>query len=159
MRFGALTPFRSHPPAQNGQHDPFALLRADFEDIWQRFFDTSRSVELEHFSPKLDVTDTSKEVVIKADLPGLDENQIDLEVIGDIITLRGERSEEKSEESESRRIVERSWGRFERSLRLPFTPGEKDVSTAFSKGVLTIRVKKPKSLETARRKIPIAKAD
>ncbi|MBU3921940.1 Hsp20/alpha crystallin family protein [Hyphomonas sp.] len=158
MRTGPLAQFRSHAPSQNGHHDPFNSLRGDLGDIWQQFFDFTRQVEPDAFSPSLDINETAKEVIIKADLPGLTEDQIDLEIVGDVLSLKGERSEERKDETESRRIVERSWGRFERSLRLPFVPGEKDLSTSFANGVLTINVKKPKSLETARRKIPIGKA-
>ena len=157
MRIAPLAPFRSQAPGQNGFQDPFSSLRGDLGDIWQQFFDFPRQGEPAAFAANLDVSETSKEVIIKADLPGLTEDQIDLEVAGDMLSLKGERSEERTDESESRRIVERSWGRFERSLRLPFTPGEKDVSTSFANGVLTINVRKPKSLETARRKILIGK--
>jgi len=155
MRFAPPAPFRSHAPSQNGHQDPFSSLRGDLGDIWQQFFDFARPGEPGAFSANLDVSETAKEVIIKADLPGMAEDQIDLEVVGDVLSLKGERSEERKDETESRRIVERSWGRFERSLRLPFAPGEKDVTTAFTNGVLTINVKKPKSLETARRNIPI----
>jgi HSP20 family protein len=158
MRFAPLAPFRSQAPGQNGLQDPFNSLKGDLGDVWQQFFDFARQGEPAAFSANLDVSETAKEVIIKADLPGLTEDQIDLEIVGDMLSLKGERSEERKDETESRRIVERSWGRFERSLRLPFTPGEKDVSTSFTNGVLTINVKKPKSLETARRKIPIGKS-
>jgi HSP20 family protein len=157
MRFTPLAPFRSPASSQNGLHDTFGSLRGDLGDIWQQFFDLARSGEPAAFAAKLDVSETSKEVIIKADLPGLTEDQIDLEIVGDVLSLKGERSEERKDDSESRHIIERSWGRFERSLRLPFTPGEKDVATSFANGVLTISIKKPKSLETARRKIPIGK--
>lgn len=157
MRFAPLAPFRSPVSSQNGLQDTFGSLRGNLGDIWQQVFDFARQGEPVAFSANLDVSETSKEVIIKADLPGLAEDQIDLEVVGDVLSLRGERSEERKDETESRHIVERSWGRFERSLRLPFTPGEKDVATSFSNGVLTINIKKPKSLETARRKIPIGK--
>lgn len=157
MRFAQLAPFRSQAPSQNGLQDPFNSLRGDLGDIWQQFFDFPRHGEPAAFAANLDVSETSREVIIKADLPGLTEDQIDLEIVGDVLLFKGERSEERKDESESRRIVERSWGRFERSLRLPFTPGEKDVSTSFTNGVLTINVKKPKSHETARRKILIGK--
>ncbi|MGA1341547.1 MAG: Hsp20/alpha crystallin family protein [Hyphomonas sp.] len=157
MRFAPLVPFRSPASSQGGLQDTFGSLRGDIGDIWQQFFDFARQGEPASFSANLDVSETSKEVIIKADLPGLAEDQIDLEVVGDVLSLKGERSDERKDETESRHIVERSWGRFERSLRLPFTPGDKDVATSFSNGVLTISVKKPKSLETARRKIPIGK--
>jgi HSP20 family protein len=158
MRFAPLAPFRSQASGQNGLQAPFSPLRSDLGDIWQQLFDFAHQSEPAAFAANLDVSETSREVVIKADLPGLAEDQIELEVVGDVLSLKGERSEERKDESESRRIVERSWGRFERSLRLPFAPGEKDISTSFTNGVLTVNVRKPKSLETARRKIAIGKS-
>ena len=161
MRFGALTPFqRRHLPAKGreGSLDPFRALRMDFDQLWDEFFDMSRlpSVGGMEFNPSVDVSETGKQIVVRADLPGLDEKDVELEINGDILTLRGERVEEKEDgEDENSRVVERSYGRFERSMRLPFTPGDDDVETHFKKGVLTVKVKKPKEMENKARKIAI----
>ena len=159
MRLGPLNPTRSKRPVIRNGDDPFALMQTNFHDLWDRLLELSPPAEPQAFSPSVDVSETGKEIVIKADLPGLDESQINLEVQGDLLSLSGERSEEHAEEHENRHVVERSWGRFERSMRLPFVPGEKDVSTRFHKGVLTISIRKPKDLETAARRIPITRAD
>ncbi len=157
MRFGPLAPFRRQSADPAG--GPFDLMRRDFDDLWQRFFEAAPNGAMAAFSPSMDVSETAKQIVIKADLPGLDESQINLEINGDLLTLSGERSDEKTEETEDRRIVERSYGRFERSVRLPFVPGDKDVTTEFRNGVLAVKVKKPKNMETKARRIPIGKAD
>ena len=161
MRFGSLTPFqRRHALAKGreGSLDPFRALRMDFDDLWDEFFDMNRPVKLGgvEFTPSVDVSETGKEIVIKADLPGMDEKDIELEINGDVLTLSGERAEEKEDgEDENRRVVERSYGRFERAMRLPFTPGDDDVETSFKKGVLKVNIKKPKELENKARKIAI----
>ena len=161
MRFGALTPFqRRHVPAKgrDGALAPFRALRTDFDQLWDEFFDMGRlaSTGGMDFSPSVDVLETGKEIVVKADLPGMDEKDVELEVNGDILTLRGERVEEREDgDDENSRVVERSYGRFERSMRLPFTPGDDDVDTNFRKGVLTVKLKKPKDMERKARKIAI----
>ncbi|WP_084397732.1 Hsp20/alpha crystallin family protein [Henriciella aquimarina] len=161
MRFGSLTPFnRRHFPARDkqGNLEPFRSLRMDFDQLWDEFFDMGRPLMPGgmDFSPSVDVSETGKEIVIKADLPGMDEKDVELELNGDMLTISGERSVEKEEgEGESHRVVERSYGRFERSMRLPFSPEDKDVETSFKKGVLKVNVKKPKELENKARKIAI----
>ena len=138
--------------------DPFRTLRMDFDQLWDEFFDMGRPAfsKVAAFNPSVDVTETGKQIVIKADLPGMEDKDIDLEIDGDLLTLRGERSEEKEEgDDQHRRVVERSYGRFERSMRLPFAPGDKDVDTSFRTGVLTVKIKKPKELESKARKIAI----
>jgi len=144
--------------SRKGPLDPFRALRMDFDQLWDEFFDMGRPAfsRMAAFSPSVDVSETGKQILVKADLPGMEEKDIDLEIDGDLLTLRGERTEEKEEgEDEHRRVVERSYGRFERSMRLPFVPGEKDVDTSFRKGVLTVKIKKPKALESKARKIAI----
>lgn len=162
MRFGQMTPYRSRYPVsrnrREGEFDPFSALRSNFDEMLSEFFDLGSplSVGGSEFRPSVDVTETDKQIVIKADLPGMDEKDVELEIDGDVLTLRGERSEEKEEgEGENRHIVERTYGRFERAMRLPFAPADKDVETSFKRGVLKVKLKKPKELETRARKIAI----
>lgn len=154
MRFG-LTPYRQNRPARSG--DMFSSLRSEMDELWDNFFNLTRSPAFgtSDFAPSIDVSESEKEIVLKADLPGLEEDQIDLEIDHDVLCLSGEREEEKTENGEDRRVVERSYGRFERAMRLPFVPEDKDVKTRFSKGVLTVRIAKPEEAAGGARKIKI----
>ena len=158
MRFG-LTPYRQNRPARTG--DPLTSLRSEMDEVWDSFFNIPPPPPFGtlDFAPSIDLTEGKKEIILRADLPGIDEERIDLEIDHDVLRLSGEREEEKVEDGEDRRIVERSYGRFERAMRLPFVPGEKDVKTEFRKGVLTVRIAKPKDGSGNSRKIRIASGD
>jgi HSP20 family protein len=93
--------------------------------------------------PQIDIDETDKEVRITAELPGLDEKDISLEIANGVLSISGEKKSES--EDKARRFSERYYGRFER--RIPLEDVEEDkVSAAFKNGVLTITV--PKSAET-----------
>lgn len=163
MRLNPLAPFqRRQLEARKGLLEPFSTLRTEFDHLWDEFLDLdtplSRNKAFD-FAPSVDVSETDTNIVLKADLPGMKEDDIELEIDGDILSLRGERVEERKEEKEKTRLVERSHGRFERMMKLPFAPGDKDVDTQFSNGVLTVKVRKPKEAPGSARKIPISKAD
>lgn len=158
MRFRPLVPFRSRLQARSGS-DPFSAYRTEMDDLFQRFFEvdtTGRFNQLADFAPSVDVSETDTAIIIKADLPGVGEDDVHLELHDDLLTLKGERNEETEQgEGEDRRIVERSYGRFERVMRLPFTPDEGDVETDYKQGVLTVTVKKPQNDNGGPKKIPI----
>ena len=72
-------------------------------------------------TPALDVKETEKELVVKADLPGIDEKDIQLTIQDGVLTMRGEKKSERKDERENYHLVERSYGSFQRSIRLPET--------------------------------------
>ena len=86
--------------------------------------------------PTLDVEETDKEVVVKADLPGIDEKDINLTIQDGILSSRGEKKK-RTGERENYHVMERSYGSFQRPIRLPETINEDKVEAPFDKGVLT----------------------
>jgi HSP20 family protein len=109
-------------------------------------------------TPHMDVRETDKEIVVEAELPGIDEKNVSLALQDGVLTIRGEKKHEHDEEKENYRIMERRYGSFQRSLRLPDTLDEDKVEASFNNGVL--RVSLPKRLEAIgkQRTIPIKKA-
>jgi HSP20 family protein len=103
--------------------------------------------------PRVEVSESDAELTIEADLPGLDEKDVELLLDDGMLTIRGEKRSVR--EDKSRRVSERFYGRFERRLALPAGIEEEKVRASFSKGVLTITV--PKAPEAVRkgRRIPI----
>lgn len=91
----------------------------------------------------MDVTERDQEIVMTLELPGLEEKDVEVTLSEDILTVRGEKSAEKQEKDGERRVVERSYGAFARSLQLP--PGVKpeDIVARMAKGVLTVTARKP----------------
>lgn len=93
--------------------------------------------------PLTDVTETDKEIEITAELPGLEEKDVQINLADDVLTIRGEKKAEKEEKNKNYRLVERSYGSFERAIALPEGVKAEDVKAAIAKGVLTVTVMKP----------------
>ncbi|MGC6498611.1 MAG: Hsp20/alpha crystallin family protein [Henriciella sp.] len=159
MAFHSIIPFWTHrSPPKPASRDPFSAFRAEMENVFDRFFDPAGPVaRFGDFQPSMDVQETDTEIRLKVDLPGIDEKDIELEIEDDMLRLSGERHEEKENEGEERRYVERRYGRFERMMRLPFAPADSDVQTEFRKGVLSVRIKRPEGDRVKSRRIPIGR--
>lgn len=99
--------------------------------------------------PLTDINDNEKEVVVRAELPGLDPKDVDIKVSGDMLTLRGEKKSEKSDDN----YYERYFGRFERSFLLPAEVDSDKAEATYKKGVLKIKL--PKSETESRKAIKI----
>ncbi|HEY6028485.1 MAG TPA: Hsp20/alpha crystallin family protein, partial [Pseudolabrys sp.] len=93
--------------------------------------------------PSTDVTETDKEIEITAELPGLEEKDVQVNLADGVLTIRGEKNAEKEEKDKNYRLVERSYGSFERSIELPDGVKSEDVKATIAKGVLTVKVPKP----------------
>lgn len=107
------------------------------------------------FAPSLDVRETPQGLELTAELPGVAENDIDLSLDGEMLTLRGEKKEEKTTEEKGLHVQERSFGSFRRTLRLPFAPEAGSVSARFDKGVLHVTLPKPAQAQAKENRIPI----
>ncbi|HEX5600255.1 MAG TPA: Hsp20/alpha crystallin family protein, partial [Hyphomicrobiaceae bacterium] len=105
--------------------------------------------------PAVDIAEDDKELVISAEIPGLDEKDLDVSLAGDLLTIKGEKKAEHEERNGGAYYVERRYGSFSRSVRLPFQVDDQDVEAKYEKGVLTIRIPKPIEMQKAVRRIPI----
>lgn len=111
-------------------------------------------------APTVDVTETDKEIEVTADLPGIDEKDIDVTLADGVLTIKGERKAEKEEKDEKKSYhrVERSYGLYTRSIALPAEVEEDKVKADFTKGVLTIRMPKSDQAKSKVKKISIKSA-
>ena len=108
------------------------------------------------WSPAIDVIEQADAIVVKAELPGMKPEDIDIEVDDNVLTIKGERRfEEKVEDGRYYRL-ERSYGQFSRSLGLPQGVRADEISASFENGVLEVRV--PKAEEVKPRKITVSSA-
>jgi len=107
------------------------------------------------FTPCVDVTVDEREVRVSAELPGLDEKEVDVRLSDDVLTLRGERRREEKHEDEGWSHVERSYGTFERTIPLPCEVVADRAEASFDKGVLTVRLPKSERAKETSRRIPI----
>lgn len=100
---------------------------------------------------RLDVKDAGREICISAELPGVNPSDVDLRLEGNTITLSGEKKSESETNEENYHLMERSYGRFRRTVELPFAPNPDEVRAESNNGVLTIHVPKQAQQETSRR--------
>jgi len=146
--------------------DPFSALRSEVDSLFDTFmgglpafsgmFGPSRDRGFS-LAPHIDVRESDKELVLEAELPGINEKDISLDLQNSVLTIRGEKKHEHDEEKENYRVMERRYGSFQRSLRLPDTVDEDKVAASFDNGVLKVRIPKRPEAVGKQRKIPIAK--
>jgi len=123
------------------------LLDRFVEPRWDEFEVTGE------WTPRVDVAETKDAVVVKAELPGMEQKDIGVELQDQLLTIRGEKHHEKEEKGEKFHRVERSWGAFSRTFRLPAAVEGAKVSAAFKHGVLTITL--PKTASAKATTIPV----
>jgi len=148
---------RSSVPStvQNDEANPFLTLHREmnrlFDDVFERFDSGVPSVLGRTASwPSIEVTASDKEVRVAAELPGMEEKDVELLVDDDVLTIRGEKRAET--EDKDRRFSERYYGRFERVIRLPFEVEEDKAEASFKNGVLSVTLpKSPKAQENVKR--------
>lgn len=130
-------------------------LRREMDRLWDDFFGPGRRalrpLEAE-WAPAVDVSETADKVVVKAELPGIDAKDIDISLSGDILTIKGEKKSEREEKKENYHLVERSYGSFSRSLRLPAAVDADKIEAGYKQGILTVTCPKkeeikPKAIE------------
>lgn len=131
-----------------GELNPF---RADLDRLWDRFFRErpSAGAFTEEWSPSVDISETESNLIIKAELPGLEANDVNVSISGDLLTIKGEKKKEKEEKDEHHHYMERYEGTFQRSFRLPVAINADKVDAEFGKGVLKITLPK---IEEAKKK-------
>ena len=107
--------------------------------------------------PAIEITETDGELTMTAELPGLDQKDVHVELDGDVLTLRGEKREVRTEEDKAKQyhLEERSYGAFLRSFFLPPSVDKEKITADYDKGVLTLRLPKNAEVKPAGRKIPV----
>ena len=146
------------PPARRRSADPMTRFRSELERLWERAFG-ERARELFRpgaWMPSADVVDGDRELTVRAELPGLDPDDIQITASGGALTLTGEKKEEREEKGERFMRSERRWGAFRRTFTLPPGADPDRAEAQFDRGVLTIRIPKreaesPKRIQVSRR--------
>ena len=110
------------------------------------------------FSPSMDVVENADAVEITVELPGVPEKDVEVTMVDNVLTVSGEKKSETTEEKDDYRMVERSFGSFKRSLRVPFDVPADGVDAHFADGVLKIVLPKPPEVEAKTQKIAIKSA-
>jgi HSP20 family protein len=108
-------------------------------------------------TPDVDVTETDKEIRVTVELPGMEEKDIDVEMSGDRLTIRGEKKEEREKIEKDYHLSERRYGFFRRSMQLPDTVDSAKVDAQMKNGVLTLVLPKTGAAKSKARKVAIKK--
>lgn len=151
----SLMPFRSGGLLGGG--DPFLSLHREmnrlFDDVLRGTGPMPGTGQggASLIAPQINVSETDKEIRVTAELPGVTENDIHLDLNDDVLVIRGEKKLERKEEKENFHFVERSFGTFQRALQLPFPVNPDQVQARFQNGVLTITLPKTAQQERSRR--------
>jgi HSP20 family protein len=118
-------------------------LRRDMDRWFERFLDAAAEMPaMGEWTPALDVAEGKEAVTVTAELPGVDPKDIAVTLDGDLLTLKGEKTTEREEKEARRHHVERTWGAFMRTVRLPAPVDAGKVTATFKNGVVTITLPK-----------------
>jgi HSP20 family protein len=135
-----------------------STVRSEMDRLWNRFLDEwpLPTAFTKGWTPSADISETKDKLIVKAELPGLEPEDIKLSLSGNMLTIEGEKKKEKEEKDEQHYSLERYCGKFQRCFRLPVEVEENKVEAKFDKGVLTINM--PKTVKTPKKEIKVSKA-
>lgn len=149
-------------PTHREDENPVTSLQRSINDVFDSFFadfprfPSSGMEELRgQFAPTIDVKEEEKVIEITAELPGMDENDIDVSLTNDALVIKGEKKEEKEEKDKGYWYSERRYGSFQRVIPVPEAIDRDKTEASFKKGVLSIRIPKTGEAVTAGKKIAI----
>jgi len=144
-------------PVARREWDPFRLMRDMLR--WDPFREMAPvlSVEVPSYSPAFEVKETKEGFVFKADVPGIKEQDVEVNVAGNRLTISGKRDVEKEDRGDTFYTYERSYGSFSRTFTLPDQTDSEHVKAELKNGELTVVV--PKAAAAVAKRIPVAAGD
>jgi HSP20 family protein len=157
MTLNSLLPIGRDRNVARRDVNPFETLQRQIDRVFDEFtrgfptfggsfgFPAVGTAGVPDLTPRMDVTETDKEIELTAELPGLEEKDVQVNVADNVLTIRGEKKAEKEEKDKSKNyhLVERSYGAFSRSLELPAGVDVGAIKANIANGVLKVSVPKP----------------
>src|SRR4051794_10048200 len=164
MNLNSIIPWKKQEPQLNQRkesNDPFWQLQQQMNSVFDNFFGRPSSTLWDgfngaSFAPQIDVSETEKEVRVTAELPGLEEKDVEVTLADQVLTVKGEKRAEQEEEKADYRHTERSYGYFSRSIALPPGVDPEQIKANFRNGLLKVVVPKKPEAQSSRRKIEIS---
>lgn len=139
--------------------DPFTAMRAEMDRVFDNFMDRGwgatsffNTAKTGALVPDIDVKENDNEIIIEAELPGMEEKDVEVSIRNGLLTIKGEKRVEEAKEQDDCHITERRHGSFQRSLRMPDTIDEDKIDASLEKGVLHLKLaKKPEAVSSPRK--------
>lgn len=153
--------------SENNEPDVFQGLQSEVDRVFRQFRQMAplsfgepmNGTELGKLVPRINVAETEQQYEVEVELPGVEQENVDVTVHNQALTIEGHKKSESSKEEKDYRIVERSEGSFKRVIPLGFDVEDKDVNAKFKDGILTIAVNKPAEMTQKARKIEVKSAE
>jgi HSP20 family protein len=161
------------PPSKAGEWAPFDSLRREIDRLFDEFhpfgwrlpstrsafgFDMPKLPDAWNVAPAIDLVEKEKEYEITAELPGIDEKNVEIKLANNTLTIKGEKKEEKEEKQKDYYLSERRYGSFQRSFALHDGIDADKIEANFAKGVLTVKLPKTTEAQKAEKKIEVKAA-
>ena len=156
MTLKSLIPVGSERGVTRPLSNPFSALQQEIDRLFDGFSRSFSGFAGRDMMPSMDLSETDQEIEITAELPGLEEKDIQLNLADNVLTIRGEKKNEREETKKDYHLVERSYGSFTRVVQLPEGVNPDSIKAVMSKGVLKVTVSKPAPAQT--KKIDIKSA-
>lgn len=166
MALRDLTPWFGRP-APSSRHRPETPLESLHREVDRMFSDFLTAADLSpwtsaegagHLIPKMDVAETESAYEVTADLPGVEDKDVEVAVSEGVLRIKGERKSEKEEKKKNYHRIERSFGRFERAFALPEGVDQDKIAATFRQGVLHVTLPKSAKAKESAKKIEVKAA-
>ncbi len=135
------------------------LFRRDFDDFVERFFGEeplpTHGFFGRAFSPVVDIVETENHIMVTAEIPGMEQKDLDVNLTGDVLTIKGEKKAEHEEKGDNFHRIERSYGSFSRSISLPCEVQGDKVEASYKSGVLSLKLPKSENCKNKAVKITV----
>ena len=149
------------PPVPTKGSNPqpfFEQLQQEMEHLFDRFRGyppVANTFFGDRLTPVIDMSETDDVVEVSAEIPGVGSDDLDVSLNGDLLVIKGEKSDERTEDDKNYHMHERSYGSFRRQIPLSFTPADDAIEAKFTDGVLRLTIAKPADAKAKNRKIAI----
>ena len=139
----SVVPVGTERPLLRRDASPLSFLQQEIDRLFDGVTRGFAGFSNMGIVPRMDLSETDKVIEITAELPGLETKDVTLNVSDNVLTIRGEKKNEREETEKDYHLVERSFGSFSRSIELPSGVKSEDISAEIAKGVLKVTVQKP----------------
>jgi len=146
MNLRSLIPIGRSRDIARREDSPFWSLQREIDRLFDDFtrgFPSMAGQGRQELLPAMDVTETNNEIEVTAELPGLEEKDVQINLTDNVLTIRGEKKSERDEKTKDYRVVERNYGSFYRTLELPPGVDPDKIKASIDKGVLKVVIPKP----------------